>query len=176
MADAPTTCVIWYGFEITPAGELGPRAVLRLQKARDVANATGGTIVLSTGSKPGHTAQKVPTRELAATWLAQQGFTRVLIVADDGYSTEAELDCGVAVGGRREVHVSSWWHIPRIWILRRRKRPVADGVAVTYACVWDFPLKSIGKECLKLFAMLFPERVQRRLKAAYQKVLGDTQQ
>jgi uncharacterized SAM-binding protein YcdF (DUF218 family) len=166
--------VIWYGIEILATGELGPYAIRRLDKAMKVAIATSGTIVLSTGFKPGHTAQQIPTRDLARVWLKQQGFERVHCIEDHRYSTEGELNSGASVGSPREIHVSSWWHIPRIKILRKRRG--IDAVQVEYARVWDFPRKSVFQELLKLIAIRFPDNVQRRLKSAAKKAWGDTQQ
>ncbi len=109
------------------------------------------TICVAAGFDPTVPAQKVAMKDQmrALAWSLQASDVNADTEALT-FNTEGEMQVFIAQGAAIEYHVSSWWHVPRIALLRRRllREP---SVKIHYVPVWDLPTqRHFGVELCKL--------------------------
>lgn len=168
-----------YGFDLTPEGELGPGTIKRLQKGLKVQQKTGCILVVSARVSPRHErVQSASMAELMREWLLDHGADGDMIWKFHASTFNTEGECKIFSKTRtsygKKAHCSSWWHLPRIFLLALCYRTKGEALPVLVP-VWDVPsVKMCGLEMAKIIAMFFPQSWQLRLKSCFEKMTGRT--
>ena len=160
------TGIFVYGLELNSDGSLGQgtkdRALLALELHRYMPNSI---IVAAAGISPDVPSQTVPMHTLIAEFLATYQVAPVYEIPAVTFDTLGERGAFLSLGVSRKMHVTSWWHMPRVWLGRRSVKSLSPIRTITYAAVWDRPtLRSAGLEVAKLCSiLLLPKSLQNRV-------------
>ncbi len=167
--------IIPYGMDLETDRTLGPRSIRRLRKTLKVYEAfPSAEILVSACVDPTRSGQTITMGQLMANWLIANnvpaGAVRVELART--FNTEGEQDAGIACRYEREIHVSAWWHIPRIAAMRL-KRGIAPQAVVSYRGAFEIPpLKAGLLEIGKFFAaLLLPKTHQQALARRVKKLM-----
>lgn len=161
-----TTGIFVYGFDINPDGSLGKgtkrRALLALRLHMFMPNSI---IVAAAAVSPDVPGQTVPMHTLIAEFIVPYQVEPVHEVPAATFDTTGERAAFLSAGFLREVHVTSWWHMPRVWLGRRSVKTLPHIHKITYAAVLDLPtVRSAGFEVGKLFVTLvLPKSLHNRV-------------
>lgn len=167
-----------YGFDLTPEGKLGSRTIKRLKKGLQVQKRTRCILVVSAQVSPRHERiQSAPMAEMMYEWLVTHMANAHLILklSAPTFNTEGECQifCQTKTFGRK-AHCSSWWHLPRVFLLTLRYRSKGEPLPLLVP-VWDLPsVKMSGLEVAKIIAMFLPRSWQEGLKSGFEKLTGKT--
>lgn len=174
MKERIAICV--YSFDLTPAGELGAGTMRRLKLAVKRQRATGGILVVAATYSPYHKKNlHVTMASLMTDWIWRHGVpeTEVIKLQAETFNTEGEASAFAMLQGFAcKEHVSSWWHLLRIWRLLLRYEHRAT---VKLRPVWEWPaLKAFSLELVKHMAMFLSPSQQEWCKTAAMRVVGRT--
>jgi hypothetical protein len=164
--------VFIYGHSLDENGCIKASTQRRVRKAVDFAATQNLPVVIvgAAGFSPDVPTQAVPMHRQIAEYAIALGASHVCEAPAVTFDTEGEQDSFISLQFVYEVHVSSWWHLVRIK-LERRRRPRAPYVEqITYLPVWDIPSPRSGAwECIKLASFLLPrlwrEKARRVIKS-----------
>lgn len=166
--------IIPYGMDLKKDGAIGPRTIGRLRAAlRASLEFPTAECVVSASMDPTHSVQQVSMGQLMAEWLIAHGVPSdtVRVGMATTFNTEGEQDVGISCRYGHEIHVSSWWHLPRIALMRWR-RGITPETKVSYRACWDIPpLKGGLLEIGKLFVCLLPQARQQALAKTVKKLM-----
>lgn len=159
--------IIPYGMDILEDGTMGPGSIGRLQKAYWIyLEYPEAEIVVSVGLDPTQPNQTVTLADQQTNWLILQGVpaAAIRVGISKSFNTEGEQDLAISCQYAHEIHVSSWWHLPRIRLMRHR-RGVKPGTKVSYRGRVDIPpLRGGLLEPVKFVTcLLLPESRQQAL-------------
>lgn len=100
--------------------DIGPRTIIRLERALSHWRDTGEQIVVAAGMSPRHPDQPCLMADMMHDWLVEQGCTRVAVLRNATlFNTEGELKAffsptnDVIVGCRSSI-ISAPWHLVRV--------------------------------------------------------------
>lgn len=163
-----------YGFDLEDNGQLGPGTIRRLRVALQYQQKTNARLLVSATISPEHEKlQPQPMRELMRDWLLAAGATDVGLLEATEFNTQGEAIAFTALPAARKRHCSSWWHIPRIYLLQRRCEKYAE--QVRFLPVWELPsLKMVVLEAAKLLVCMLPAKAQQCCGTVARRMFGRT--
>ncbi len=167
MSQVTGVGILVYGHSLDSAGNITQSTKRRVRKAVAVHGAEDylhSCVVSAAGYSPDVPNQTVAMNRQMSDYALSEGAYCVVELPAATFDTCGEQEVFVAQGYWREVHVTSWWHMPRVIIGRRRLGYCAGVHLVQYVPVWDIPApRSFFLECGKLSSLLLPASIRMRL-------------
>jgi hypothetical protein len=162
------TGIFVYGHSLDRLGNIKETTRRRVRKAVARQHADGSmmtSIVAAAAFSPDLPAQSSPMHRQIADYAIAIGSYSVCEAPAVTFDTNGEQDVFVSLNFRHEVHITSWWHMPRVIIGRRRRQRSSVVASIVYIPVWDIPPpRSLAFECAKLCTFLLSAATQERLR------------
>jgi len=114
----------------------------------------------------------VPMRKLMRDYAVslKADSSRIKLVDAISFDTDGEQVAFVSAGYQREVHVSDWWHLPRIRLARQRMD--ISKVPARYCCAgwYRLPLRTVLLEMCKYPVMRFFPGTKKTLQVVVRRI------
>lgn len=103
--------------DLTPDGrQLGPRTILRLERAIEYVKKTGDFLVVAASRSPGHPMQPKPMASMMADWLREKGVFEICTLTAQTFNTRGELKAFFTLPETSAI-ISAPWHLRRVRLL-----------------------------------------------------------
>jgi hypothetical protein len=106
------------GFDLE-IGQLGPGVKKRLARAILYHKQSGARILIASTADPLGSAESAPVHKLMAEWLKEKNMLDFVQNEASKFTSLGEVDVlrGLSQPGQKLSIISSWWHLPRVWMI-----------------------------------------------------------